>query len=168
MNNLFEFKRTKNSRAPRRLGRPSEAGFTVLETAISLLLMGVVGLGAASAFFYAARNMVSASDRELAMAVAQQRVEELRNTPFVDSSLAATSSDGVTNSIVRAGRSYSVTTTIIDSNVINGNATMKTIAVRVRPDSATSVWARTVSSIFGSVTLISQRSALVVGPNRSL
>jgi len=53
--------------------RSDESGFTILETAIALVLMAIVGLGAASLFFYAARNTVSAGDRELAMAVAQQR-----------------------------------------------------------------------------------------------
>ena len=145
-----------------------ESGFTVLETAISLLLMAVVGLGAASLFFYAAKNLVSAGDRELAMAVAQQRIEQLRNVAFNDSSLAPTSSGGTAATVIRAGRTYTVTTTITDSVVVAGQATAKSITIQVRPDSDSSTWARTVSSVFGSVTLVSERSALTVGPNRSL
>jgi type II secretory pathway pseudopilin PulG len=149
-------------------GNSNESGFTILETAISLVLMAIVGLGAASLFFYAARNTVSAGDRELAMAVAQQRMEQLRNVAFTDASLGQTSSSGTSTSVTRAGRQYSIVTIILDSNTINGQATAKTITVRVTPDSDSSTWARTVSSVFGSVTLISERSAQLVGPNRAL
>jgi Tfp pilus assembly protein PilV len=142
------------------------AGFSLLETVISLLLMTVVGLGATSLFFFAVRNSVSASDREMAMAVAQQRMEQLRNDGFSSTNLAQTTASPSPNTIERGGRQYAVTTTIADSNVVNGSATTKTITVKVIPSNDSSVWARTVASVFGSVTLISQRSAQSVGPNR--
>jgi Tfp pilus assembly protein PilV len=142
------------------------AGFSLLETVISLLLMTVVGLGATSLFFFAVRNSVSASDREMAMAVAQQRMEQLRTESFSSTNLAQTSSTPSPNTVTRGGRQYDVTTTITNSNVVNGSATTKTIAVKVVPNNDTSVWARTVSSVFGSVTLISQRSTQSTGPNR--
>lgn len=145
----------------------NEAGFSLLETTISLLLMCVVGLGATSLFFFAVRNTVSAGDREMAMAVAQQRMEQLRNDSFSSSNLVQTVSTGSPSSLTRAGRQYSVTTTITDSDVVSGAATTKTIKVKVVPDSDSSVWARTVSSVFGSVTLISQRSSQSTGPNRA-
>ena len=144
------------------------AGFSLLETVISLLLMTVVGLGATSLFFFAVRNSVSASDREMAMAVAQQRMEQLRNDSFSSTNLAQTVSSPSPATTTRGGRPYAVTTTITDSNVVNGSATTKTITVKVVPSNDTSVWARTVASVFGSVTLISQRSAQSVGPNRLL
>jgi Tfp pilus assembly protein PilV len=144
------------------------AGFSLLETVISLLLMTIVGLGATSLFFFAVRNSVSASDREMAMAVAQQQMEQLRNQTFSSTALTATTSSGTTSTFARGGHQYSVTTTITDSNVVNGGATTKTINVKVVPDSDSSVWARTVSSVFGSVTLITQRSSQTVGPNRAL
>jgi len=140
-----------------------EAGFSILETAIALVLMAVVGLGAASLFFFAVRNTVSAGDRELAMAVAQQKIEQLRNVDFADASLAATA--GTSTTLTRAGRSYTVLTTIVTSNVVNGQPTTKTITVRVTPDSDGATWARNVTSVFGSVTLVWQRSALTIGPN---
>lgn len=140
------------------------AGFSLLETVISLLLMTVVGLGAASLFFFAVRNSVSAADREMAMAVAQQRMEQLRNDSFASTNLAATA--GTTATVSRGGRQYSVTTVIEDSNVVNGSATIKKITIKVVPDNETSVWARTIAGVFGSVTLITQRSALTTGPNR--
>jgi len=140
-----------------------EAGFSILETAIALVLMAVVGLGAASLFFFAVKDTVSAGDRELAMAVAQQKIEQLRNVDFNDASLAATA--GTSTTLTRAGRSYTVLTTIVTSNVVNGQATTKTITVRVTPDSDGATWARNVTSVFGSVSLVWQRSALTIGPN---
>jgi prepilin-type N-terminal cleavage/methylation domain-containing protein len=148
--------------------RSDQHGFTLLETAIAMVLMAIVGLGVASLFVYAARNTVSAGDRELAMAVAQQTVEQLRNVAFTDASLTATSSSGTSATVTRAGRQYSVVTTITDSNVINGSATAKTISVKVTPLSDGSSWASTIASVFGSVTLVSQRTALTMGPNRAL
>lgn len=144
----------------------SAVGFSLLETVISLLLMTVVGLGATSLFFFAVRNSVSAGDREMAMAVGQQKMEQLRNDSFSSSTLTATGSSGTVSIVMRAGLQYSVTTTITDSNVVNGSATTKTITVKVVPDGDSSVWARTVSSVFGSITLVTQRSAQSVGPNR--
>jgi len=140
-------------------GLSDEAGFSIMETAIALVLMAIVGLGAASLFFYAARNTVTAGDRDLAMAVAQQKIEQLRNVEFTDASLAATA--GTTTTIGRADRSYTVLTTIADTT-----ATTKTITIRVTPINEQSAWARNITSLFGSVTLVSQRtSSLTVGPN---
>lgn len=144
-----------------------ESGFTIMETAIALVLMAIVGLGAASLFFYAARNTVTEGDRELAMAVAQQKVEQLRNVDFTDASLIATAN--ATTTLTRAGRQYTIFTTITDSNVVNGLATAKTINIRVTPSSdGSSSWANTITSIFGSVTVVTQRTALTIGPNRAL
>jgi Tfp pilus assembly protein PilV len=150
---------------PRKAGTgPSdESGFSILETSIALVLMAIVGLGASALFFYAARNTVTAGDRDLAMAVAQQKLEQLRNVTFTDASLSATA--GTTTTISRADRNYSVLITITDSNVVNGAATSKLITVRVTPVNETSVWARNITSIFGSVTLVSHRTALTLGPN---
>jgi Tfp pilus assembly protein PilV len=141
----------------------NEAGFSILETAIALVLMAIVGLGAASLFFYAARNTVSAGDRDLAMAVGQQKIEQLRNVAFTDASLNATA--GTTTTITRAGRNYSVLTTITDSNVVNGAATSKLITIRVTPINESSAWARNIATVFGSVTVVSERTSVVLGPN---
>lgn len=159
---LFQFEVSSKRQAD------NDSGFSLLETTISLLLMAIVGLGATSLFFYVVRNTVSASDRELAMAVGQQRMEQLRNTAFNDATLNQTATSGSSTSVTRAGRQYSINTTIVNSDIVNGAATTKTITIRVTPDSESSVWARTISSVFGSVTLITERSAQTVGPNRAL
>lgn len=141
-----------------------EAGFTLLETCIAMVLLAIAGLGVASCFFYAARNNSSARDRELAMAVAQQQMEQFRNASFADTALNATGA--VSTTIVRAGRSYQVQTTITDSNVQNGSARTKTIQIRVNPMSASQQFERSITGVFGSVTIITQRTAQFVGPNR--
>lgn len=144
----------------------SEAGFTLLETSIAMVLLTIAGLGVAACFFYAAKNNSSARDRELSMAVAQQTMEQLRNASFTDATLNATSVNGASTTITRGGRSYVVLTTIRDSNVQNGTARTKTIQVRVTPWSDGERWARNINTVFGSVTIISQRTSLTVGPNR--
>ncbi len=142
----------------------ADSGFTILECTIAMLLMTIVGLGIAGVFSYSIKNNVSANDRELAMAVAQQTIEQLRNVAFTDSSLSATA--GTTTTVTRAARTYTVVTTIVDSNVVNSAATTKTITVQVTPNGDGAAWATTVSSIFGSVTLVSTRTSLTVGPYR--
>ncbi len=144
--------------------RTNERGFTLLETSISLVILMIVGLGAASLFAYAASNTATANDRQLAMAVGQQRIEELRALLFTDASLAATAGTDV--NVTSAGRPYLVRTVIVDSNVVDGQPTLKTISVRVVPLGAGPGWARNIASLFGSVTLITERSTLLLGPNR--
>lgn len=145
----------------------NEAGFTLLETSIAMVLLAIAGLGVAGCFFFAAKNTSSARDRELAMAVAQQTMEQFRNASFSDGSMNATSASGVTATVYRGGRRYVVRTVITDLNVQSGSARTKTIEVRVTPWSDGASWARNVASVFGSVTIISQRTATnTVGPNR--
>jgi type II secretory pathway pseudopilin PulG len=144
-----------------------EKGFTLLEATIAMVLMAIVGLGVASVFFYAASNTANAADREMAMAVAQQRIEQLRNVAFTDSALTATSASGVTTTVTRGGRIHSIVTQITNSNVINGQPLLKTITIRVTPGGSTQAWTSN-TSLFGSVTLVSERSAQRLGPNRAL
>lgn len=145
----------------------SQAGFTLIETTISMLLMTIVGLGIGGLFIFAAKNTSNAADREMATAVAQQRLEQLRNVAFTDASLAATSASGTTTPVTRLGRQYSVNTIITDSLTINSNATLKTITVKVTPLSASARWSTNTNTIFGSVTLVTSRTSLTSGPNRS-
>jgi len=147
--------------------RAAESGFTLLETTIAMLVMTVVGLGVASAFFYAVSNTANAADREMAMAVAQQRLEQLRSVAFADATMNATSAPAVTT-VTRAGRTFSITTTIADANVVAGQATLKTVTIKVIPQASSQSWTTANNSLFGSVTLVTERSAQWLGPNRSL
>lgn len=129
-----------------------ERGFTLLETSIAMVIMMVSVLASASLFAYSIKNNSGANDRELAMAVAQQQMEQLRNVGFTDASLTATT--GTTSTVIRASRSYTVVKTVTDSHTIDGLPTLKTIAIRVTP----------VGSTLGAVTLRTRRSTLVRGP----
>ncbi|HYY56531.1 MAG TPA: prepilin-type N-terminal cleavage/methylation domain-containing protein [Pyrinomonadaceae bacterium] len=116
----------------------SERGFTMIETVVSLVVMMIVGLGAASLFMYAVRNNSGAADRAVAIAIAQQRMERLRSVAYTDASLnVGTTSETVTN----AGRKYEAQTVICASAVCSGSDKIKKIIVRVTPSSAGEVWA---------------------------
>jgi type II secretory pathway pseudopilin PulG len=164
--------------------RSSERGFTLIETTIALVIMMIVGLGAASLFFFAASNNLGANDRELAMAVAQKRMEWLRSMPlnnttrttaysYPDGGLQATAQPVVetTNS---GGRPYQITTTITDldtdtEDTTTSNAippTIKIITIQVMPLGAGPGYNRT-TTVFSSVTLTTQRTLNRVGPHRS-
>jgi Tfp pilus assembly protein PilV len=163
--------------------RNGERGFTLIETAIALVIMMIVGLGAASLFFFAAQNNLGANDRELAMAVAQKRMEWLRSITFNETNrnlaysypnggLKATANP-VVETTTSGGRTYEVTTSITDvdtdlENTATSNAipaTTKTITIQVKPVGAGPSWSQ-VNSVFGSVTLSTQRSLLRIGPHR--
>ncbi len=131
-----------------------EQGFTFIETTVALVVIMVVGLGAASLFFYAINNNSGAGHRALAMAVGQQRMERLRSVPFTDVSLNAAPT-GSSETVTSAGRQYVVTTTIV-----NTTPTLKTITIQVAPQGVDSALARS------PVTLMTQRAALSTGPYR--
>ncbi|HEY9403283.1 MAG TPA: prepilin-type N-terminal cleavage/methylation domain-containing protein [Pyrinomonadaceae bacterium] len=68
--------------------RMNHSGFTLIETAIAMLVMMIVGLSATSLFLYSVRYNSGASQRSVAMAVAQQRLEVLRGVDYYDAGLA--------------------------------------------------------------------------------
>lgn len=141
-----------------RTSRQSEHGFTLIETSIALVVMMVVGLGAASLFFYALGANTTARDRELSMAVAQQQMERLRNTEFSELEATVTAL-GANRTQVSAERDYTVATTIAET--FAGNPTQKTITVQVTPAGTTALAG--VQRVFGGVTLITVRSSTGVG-----
>jgi Tfp pilus assembly protein PilV len=151
--------RLKQSDTATRIDRQSEQGFTLIETSIALVVMMVVGLGAASLFFYALGANTTARDRELSMAVAQQQMERLRSTEFLQLEPTVTALGGASKTEVSAGRSYTVATTI--ANTFAGNNTQKTITVQVTPAGTTALAG--VQRVFGGVTLITVRSSTAVG-----
>ena len=148
-----------------------QQGFTLLEAAISLVVLMVIGLGVASLFAYAVSANANADDRELAKAIAQERMEWLRTIPFTtqtrgvayayaEGGLQATDADGVTDTVFSAGRSYTVVTIIEDlSFVPDGNpdedaATLKRIQISVTPQ---------YGNTFDTITLTTLRSTQVTG-----
>lgn len=149
-----------------------QRGFTLLEAAISLVVLMVIGLGIASLFTYAVSANVRADDRELAMAIAQKRMEWLRTIPFTtqtralafsypDGGLEATVEAGVSETVTSAGRSYTVITKIEDLSFVpvgdpdEGAPTVKRIEISVTPAGA--------NTAFETVTITTQRTTQVVG-----
>jgi prepilin-type N-terminal cleavage/methylation domain-containing protein len=139
-----------------RLG--SQQGFTLLETVISMVIMLIVGLGAASLFTYSITNNSSGRDRQLSSAVAQQQIESLRKASYATLSTTVANTGGSPKTVTSAGRSYRVTTTIADTT-----ASLKTVTVSVTPLGAGQAWA---TQNFGGVTIVTQRAISSLGPNR--
>src|SRR5215204_1381609 len=164
---------TFRSRSAAAAARSGERGFTLVETAIALLIMMIASVGVVSLFTFSIQYNAGAKDRELAMAVAQKRMEWLRGIPYNDTrprlplpapaspvsgGLAATATSGVTETMTLAGRSYTVVTTIANvGGVTNANSKIKTITIQVTADGS--------KTALGQVTLITQRSILSTGTN---
>lgn len=167
--------------------KPSgERGFTLIETCVAMVVLMVVSLGVASAFVYSVSNNTGANDRQLSMAIAQKRMEWLRSITLDEDTAAQTyaypsAANGYTAGGLKAtttpvvetttsgGRTYQIETTISDVDTDTNTAadadpkTIKIITILVRPV-GTEGWSQT-SSVFGSVTLTTQRAMIHIGPN---
>jgi Tfp pilus assembly protein PilV len=149
-----------------------QQGFTLLEAAIALVILMIIGLGIASLFTYAIQANANADDRELSMAIAQKRMEWLRTIPFntttrhvafsyPNGGLEVTATAGVSETVTNAGRSYTVRTVISNLSTVPagqpdaGEPTSKRIEVSVTPAGA--------ATAFETVTVATQRSTQVVG-----
>src|SRR5215213_11090626 len=96
-------KNTKNKKAD------AQRGFTLVETTIASLVMMVGALACSSLFVFSIQNNVGGGERALAMAVAQQQLEQIRSVTYEDATLTT----GTTSSTVRSGeRNYTVERTV--------------------------------------------------------
>jgi Tfp pilus assembly protein PilV len=125
-----------------------EQGFTLLETAIALVVMMVAAFAMTSLFTFAISYNSDAADRALALSIAQQRMERLRTVTFTDTALATGTT---TEWVTAADRPFSLTTTI------GGSTTLKTITIQVTPLGAVKQWAT------GPVTVIVLRTVPAAG-----
>jgi Tfp pilus assembly protein PilV len=136
--------------------RKNERGFTLIETSIAMVTMMIAGLAVSSLFVFSMQNNVGGNERALAMAVAQQQMEQLRSVSFEDASLT----EGTTTITVTSdNHNYTVVKAI--ANEMNPNNSIKQlrrITITVTPDGgARANWTRT------PVTLVSFRSTLGLG-----
>lgn len=136
--------------------RKNERGFTLVETTISMVVMMVAGLAVSSLFVFSTQNNVGGNERALAMAVAQQQMEQLRSVTFDSTLLNA----GTTTSTVRSSnRDYTVVKAITDDvNPNNSVKQLRRITITVTPvGGARGNWTRT------PVTLVALRSTVATG-----
>jgi Tfp pilus assembly protein PilV len=137
--------------------KTGDQGFTLVETAIALVVMMVMALAAASLFVYAVKYDTGANDRAIALAIAQQRMERLRRTQFTNATFATAA---LTESYTSAGHPYTIVTTVCSTSDCGGSTVLKLITVRVTPAAASSQWAS------NAVTIITQRTTAALGPYR--
>ncbi len=151
----MNFQNIEKTGAPRSIMRrpDNEQGFTLLETSIALVVMMVVTLATGSLFVYAINYNSGAGDRAAALAIGQQRMERLRKASFSGAGLTTPST---TETVINAGRQYTVVTTICSTSDCGGSAALKLIRVQVTPQGANQ-WANS------PVIVLSQRATPSVG-----
>ena len=132
-----------------------QQGFTLMETSIAMVVMMVGALGIASLFVFSTQNNIGGSERAIAMAVAQQQLEQLRSVSYEDTTLDV----GTATSTVRsAEQNYTVERTVAQETNANGSAKqLKKITIRVSPQFGGPAWLNT------TVVLVSLRSTLATG-----
>ena len=146
--------------------RRGEAGFTLMETVIAMIVMMVVGLGASALLLYAVTNNSAAGARAQALAVAQQEMERLRSVPWTDPLLDTTASPVTTAPNPKAGNfEFTVTKSVVTVpafDVTVGGVTrptVKRITITVTPILNNAPWAA------GGVAITTTRSTMQRGPN---
>src|SRR5215204_6073344 len=143
------------TKTPKNKSAQNQRGFTLVETSISMVVMMVGALAVSSLFLFSTQNNVGGGERALAMAVAQQQLEQIRIMAFEDASLDL----GTITSTVRNGqRNYTVEKIIADETNLDTSAKrLKRITIRVTPQTAGPNWMRS------TVELVSLRSTLAAG-----
>lgn len=132
-----------------------QRGFTLIETTIASLVMMVGAFAMSSLFVFSTQNNVGGAERALAMAVAQQQLEQIRSVSYEDATLDV----GTTTSTVTTGeRTYTVQRVVADeTNDDNSLKQLKRITITVTPNGGATGWTRT------PVVLVSLRSTLASG-----
>lgn len=133
----------------------NQGGFTLIETTIASVVMMVGALAVSSLFVFSTQNNVGGGERALAMALAQQQLEQIRSVRYEDATLTA----GTATSTVRNGaRNYTVQRVVADETNDDGTSKqLKRITITVTPIVAGAHWLRT------PVVLVSFRSTLAAG-----
>ena len=101
---------------------PSDAGFTLVEVLMALLILAIVALGIAGMFSHS--MVVNASGYDYAKLASQARfvLEELRSRPFNDATLAATAPGSPSTWVPQAAGysnpSFSAVYTVTDFGIV--------------------------------------------------
>ena len=131
-----------------------QRGFTIIETTIASLVMLVGALAVSTLFLYSTQNNIGGSERAMAMAVAQQQLEQIRSVTFEDTTLGVGTT---TATVTNGGRPYTVQRVVANETHADGTPKqLKKITIRVTPQSAPN-WIST------TVELVTLRSTLASG-----
>lgn len=141
--------------------RARQGGFSLLEVTVSMVILGVVGLGAASLFNYSIRYSAVAAARAQTLTVAQRQMEQLQSVPFDDALLAPTASPA--RQQIKSGGSYFVVSrTVVGQNSVTVGGvtrpTTKLITLDITPLVNDAPWAS------GTVTISARRATPLRGP----
>jgi Tfp pilus assembly protein PilV len=151
-----------NSQSAVRQKRRGEAGFTLFETTIAMVVMMIAALGAASVFSYAVNYNSGGSDRLVALALAQEQLERIRSGQFNSTTTDTILNGGtsVQSGLIRNGKRYVLTTTIDDNPLtaatdVVPTTSLKRITVAVAPENVSQGWSLNAGA---RITLITQRA----------
>lgn len=140
---------------PKNKNAKGQQGFTLMETSIAMVVMMVGALGIASLFVFSTQNNIGGGERALAMAVAQQQLEQIRSVTYEDTTLNVGT---ITSTVQSAQREYTVQRTVAQETNADGSARqLKRITITVTPKAGGPNWLST------PVVLVSQRSTLATG-----
>lgn len=144
--------------------RDGQGGFSLLEVTISMVILGVVGLGAAGLFNYSIRYSAVAVARAQTLTVAQQQMERLQSAPFDDALLAPTADPAnPPKQQIKSGGSYFVVSrTVVGQNSVTVGGvtrpTTKLITLNITPLIDDAPWAA------GTVSISARRATPLRGP----
>jgi prepilin-type N-terminal cleavage/methylation domain-containing protein len=155
-------KKLSRLESTRSCGSDSQRGFTLIEIMCAVAILSVSLLGLASVAAYAINNNSGGRSRELGLAIAQQRLERMRNTDFA-SFTAGTTTEDVTSD----GMRFILETTICASSTCSSEASaaQKVITIKVTPVGTASQWAGTDATDSKSVVVTTYRVSKVLGSN---
>ena len=151
-----------NPQSAARQKRRGEAGFTLFETTIAMVVMMIAALGAASVFSYSVNYNSGGSDRLVALALAQEQLERIRSGQFNSTTTDTILNGGtsVQSGLIRNGKRYVLTTTIDDNPLTAATdvapaTSLKHITVSVAPENVSQGWSLNAGA---RITLITQRA----------
>lgn len=139
----------------------NQSGFTLIETCIALIFMMIIFLGVAPLLVYAVNFNSAAAVRAGALAVAQQKLEQLRATSF-DNCVSSTE----TVSVGQPGSGSQTYT--LETTVVSTSSTLKTITIVVTPQGRSTSggqYGGTLGWKYGQVTIYTMRTSIAIGSN---
>lgn len=139
----------------------SSGGFSLFECVIALLILCVISLSVGSVLSFSRSNSENAKKRHTALLLAQQRMEDVRNTEFANLAAAVVTE----NDVLLDGVLFTVVRTITQTDVINSTAApgpeTKQILVEVTPKGTIAT-----NLAWDKVSLTTVRGVNRPGPNR--